>query len=109
MSQGSVLEHMIFTLGEVSPLEPLKATPMSKHVINEETFHEIAETIYQRINVMNILEENELINPETIFSFKADTIQGDFEKDLEKFQNEDPRLIGILVKHHEVFGELPPI
>ena len=27
---------------------------------------------------------------------------------MEKFQNEDPRLVQLLVKHKEVFGELPP-
>ena len=58
---------MIFTLGEASPMEQFKATPMSKHVINEGTFHEIAEMIFQRINVMDILEENDIFNPETIF------------------------------------------
>ena len=44
----------------------------------------------------------------SFFAFSSDIIQGEFGKDLEKFQNEDPRLVQLLVKHKEVFGELPP-
>ena len=108
ISHEKCMEQMIFSMGEISPTDPCLATPMSKNIINESHFHEIAEQIYQRMDVLEIFQNEKHDVLETIFSLQADIIQGEFEKDLQKFNGADPRLNDVLVKHQEVFGELHP-
>jgi hypothetical protein len=92
------------SLGDVDWVETTKARPSSEFVVNHKDLEEFSMQVRQRILS---LEKQLVSKKEEFFETNAtENLQGEFEKDLEKFPQ--PKLQALLKNYQEVFGPLPP-